>query len=303
MNGSATTVELAELLALERLARNMRLQPLRRVVQRSGAHASRMQGRGVDYRESRRYQAGDDVRHIDWRVTARSGSTHTKIFQEEREQALLLVMDFNPSMRFGTRQRLKSVQAARVAALLAWLATSRGGRVGVLGYGGGIDAEVRPAAGQRGTLRVLRWLRDMDAAAGKDSSELAAALPRLRHVARPGTQLLLLSDGASLDEASWAPLTSLSTRHEMRLLLLGDALELQTPPPARYSIVQGGRHFQVDLSRPGQRALWRDWFDSRHANLAQRCRQARIGLHQVRGDDDLRVALAPLLRRGRSYAS
>lgn len=297
-SGSATTVKLGELLALAPLARSMRLQPVRQVAQRSGGHVSSLPGRGVDYRESRAYQAGDDVRHIDWRVTARTGKTHTKIYQEEREQALLLVVDFNPSMRFGTRQRLKSVQAARVAALLAWLVTAAGDRVGVLGYGGGIDGELRPVAGQRGALRVLRWLRDADAAAGGHSSALATALPRLRHVARPGSRLLLLSDGASLDDASWAPLAGLSARHDLRLVHLCDALELETPPAGRYSIVQNDRHYQVDLSDPRQRVAWRDWFDTRRAELARRCRQARIGLHEVRGDDDLRVALSPLLRRG-----
>mgnify|MGYP002151030683 FL=1 len=84
----------------------------------------------MEFAEARSYQYGDDVRHIDWRVTARTGTTHTKLFREERERPVMLVLDLSRRMFFGTRQRLKSVQAARIAALTGWRALLRGDRVG-----------------------------------------------------------------------------------------------------------------------------------------------------------------------------
>lgn len=297
-SGSATVVELGELVALAPLARSMHLQPLRQPVQRSGAQVSSLRGRGVDFRESRAYQAGDDVRHIDWRVTARTGQTHTKVFQEEREQAVLLVMDFNPSMRFGSRERFKSVQAARLAALLAWLTVAQGDRIGVLGFGGGIDAEARPMGGQQGALRTLRQLRDADAAAAPVVNEFSTAMPRLRRLARPGTAVTIFSDGWDVDDACWPALGRLALRHEVTIVRLCDALELETPPPGRYVMAHEGERREIDLSDERQRLAWRGWFDSRRAGLAQRCRQHRIAMHEVRTDDGLRVALTPFLRRG-----
>jgi Uncharacterized conserved protein (some members contain a von Willebrand factor type A (vWA) domain) len=101
----------------------------------SGLHDSRFRGRGMDYLESRAYQAGDDIRNMDWRVTARTGIAHTKLFQEERERPIYLLVDNNPSMRFATRGQFKSVIAAQIAAALGWSAVQQGDRVGVMTFG------------------------------------------------------------------------------------------------------------------------------------------------------------------------
>ena len=95
----------------------------------AGAYRSRFRGRGVDFLESRNYQPGDDIRNMDWRVTARTGKPHTKIFQEERERPVLIVLDAGPSLFFGTRRQLKSVAAGKMAAAIAWAAVRRGDRI------------------------------------------------------------------------------------------------------------------------------------------------------------------------------
>src|ERR1700722_13838250 len=110
---SATHVSLDELIAMRLRARRF-ARPARRVSgNRSATHGSRFRGRGVDYVESREYQPGDDIRQMDWRVTARSGRPHTKLFQEEREQSRLLIIDMNPSMRFGFISMIKSILCSR----------------------------------------------------------------------------------------------------------------------------------------------------------------------------------------------
>ena len=122
----------------------------------AGAYRSRFRGRGVDFVESRNYLPGDDIRNMDWRVTARTGKPHTKIFQEERERPVLVVLDASPSLYFGTRTRLKSVAAGQLAAAVAWASVRRGDRIGAFLLAPGAHRELRPTGGRRGAMRVFR---------------------------------------------------------------------------------------------------------------------------------------------------
>jgi uncharacterized protein (DUF58 family) len=287
-------VALDELLALSAQARGSSLAEVRRsAAARTGLHASRWRGRGVDFRESRIYQAGDDIRHMAWRVTARSGKPHTKLFEEEREHGLLLMLDFNAGMRFGTRVRFKSVQAARVASLLAWMATNAGDRVGVIGFGGGIRGEVKPAGGRRGVLQVLRALRDWDHAAGAETETLASALERARRLLRPGTRLILLSDGYSADDTAWPVLARCAGRHELGCILVSDVLEQAPPPPGRYALSSGGERRMLDF---GNRQLREEW-PTPFVEMRERMRRefTRLGARVVElaTDADVRRAIAP----------
>lgn len=121
--------ELNELIDLRRYAQSIRYQPEGRAI-RAGNHLSKLRGRGMDFAEVRNYQAGDEIRHMEWRVTARTGRPHVKIYQEERERPVVILADFNPSMIFGTRVAFKSVVAARLAAMLVWTVIKQGDRVG-----------------------------------------------------------------------------------------------------------------------------------------------------------------------------
>jgi uncharacterized protein (DUF58 family) len=301
---NATCVALDELIALgafahgASLARNRRSPALR-----TGASSSRWRGRGVDFRESRIYQPGDEIRHMDWRVTARSGKPHTKLFEEEREQGLLLAMDLNPGMRFGTRVRFKNVQAARAAALLAWMASAAGDRVGALGFGGGVDGEVKPAGGRRGVLHVLRALRDWDAGTdGAMQQPLSRALARVRHLLRPGMRLVLLSDGFSADAEAAQLLPQIAGRHEIAVVLVRDALELEPPPPGRYALHLGSARRILDFSDFGVRKAWTERFAASRERLRGVCSKLGIRVIELDAHADLRRALAPLLARNRHSA-
>ncbi len=129
--GDGLRPQLAELVALRRLAQRPP-PPRRGRVGNAGQAPSPLRGRGMEYAESREYVPGDDARHIDWRVTARTGRAHTKLFQAERERVSLIVADTSPALYFGTRVRFKSVQAARAGAVAAWSAQRRGDRIGAL---------------------------------------------------------------------------------------------------------------------------------------------------------------------------
>jgi uncharacterized protein (DUF58 family) len=185
-------VSTADLIGLRRRAEGLRLtarEPTRSVL--AGGHRSPFRGRGMDYQESRHYQPGDDIRNMDWRITARAGRPHVKVYEEERERPVIVLVDLSPSMFFGTRGAFKSVAAARVAALVGWAAIARGDRIGALLFGSSLpvpasrnaspspgtsslaapafrDAspslgvgghhELQPAGGRRAVMRLIRNL-------------------------------------------------------------------------------------------------------------------------------------------------
>lgn len=160
--GDGTEVDLPALIALRQEAKHLDIAPRGKVLAtRSGGHLSRFRGRGMEFDESRIYQPGDDPRNMDWRVTARTTRPHVKLFREERERPVWLLVDMGPAMRFGTRVAFKSVIAARAAALLAWAAADRGDRVGGLVFDESRHFERRPAARTRGLLPLLNALSDL----------------------------------------------------------------------------------------------------------------------------------------------
>jgi uncharacterized protein (DUF58 family) len=230
----------------------------------SGRAASPMRGRGMEYAESREYALGDDSRHIDWRLTARSGKTHTKLFQAERERLTLLVADTAPSLYFGTRVRFKSVQAARAGAIAAWAAIRDGDRIAAL-RGSTAEAPVPPAAGARGALRVLDALARWYAGPQADDLGLAVALDHARRLLRPGSRLLVLADPASIGLVPERMWPALAMHHEVTVLLITDPLE-RDPPRATLPFVHGdagqssGERLELDLADSVERARWREEF-------------------------------------------
>lgn len=268
---------LAELLALRAAAQGRR-PPRRGRHGMSGPAPSPQRGRGMEYAESREYVAGDDVRHIDWRVTARSGTPHTKLFQAERERFTLVVADTSPSLYFGTRVRFKSVQAARAGAIAAWAAVGDGDRIAAL-RGSSKEAPVPPAGGPRGALRVLdalvRWYgADGEPKPPDDDAGLAVALDHARRLLRPGSRLVVLADPASVAAIPAQRWPALSAHCEVVVLLLVDPME-RKPPQAALPFAAGGagavRHrVELDLAVAAQRQRWRHEFEAPvEAALAQ----------------------------------
>lgn len=251
-------VSLAELIALRARVGRARMAPLSTRAARYGQQSSRLYGRGMDYAESRVYQAGDDVRRLDWRLTARSGKLHTKLFQEDREGSLLVLLDTHASMVFGTRRRFKSVQAARAAALAAWFATRAGERVGMLAFGG-VDHLLRPQAGARGALAVCGALAQWDEASTRSDRQqpLSDALTRAAHVSHGASRVLLVSDGFSCDAAARERLLDLTRHAAAGVLVVADPLELALAPPGRYPLEHAGERREVLLQSARQRSDFR----------------------------------------------
>lgn len=307
----AYRVDTDDLLALR--ASGIRLKPPRARPARSalaGAHRSRFHGRGMDYRESRHYQAGDDIRNMDWRITARSGHPHVKVFDEERERPIVVLVDFSSSMFFASQGVFKSVQAARLAALIGWSAIAHGDRVGGLLFTdtsrAGHHQELSPAGGRRGQMRLIRALvesgspdtvlRDgvsASTAAGADG--ISAALLRLRRVARPGSLVFLLSDFYATDADSERHLRQLARHNDVHALQLIDPLELAPPPPGRYSISDGRRRAVVDTRVRGEQDRYAAHLDHHHRRVRELTETNGIGLTRCLTTDDPLDCLSGLM--------
>lgn len=248
---------LAELVAL-RAAAHGRRPPRRGRHGVSGQALSTLRGRGMEYAESREYAQGDDARHIDWRLTARSGKPHTKLYQAERERLTLIVADTAPALYFGTRVRFKSVQAARAGAVAAWAAVRDGDRIAAL-RGSTSEPPVPPAAGPRGALRVLDALVRWYARPPQDDGGLALALDHASRLLRPGSRMLVLADPASIATVPARRWPELAMHGEVVVLLLGDPLE-RDPPRAALPFATGAHRVELDLGAAAQRQRWRNAF-------------------------------------------
>jgi uncharacterized protein (DUF58 family) len=299
-----------ELIALRLAARKLPLgsrRPALAIV--AGGHRSPFRGRGMDYQESRNYQAGDDIRHMDWRVTARSDRPHIKLYREERERPVVVLADLSPSMFFATRGSFKSVVAARAAALIAWAAAHNGDRIGALLSNGG-HRELRPRAGRRGAMHLIRALAEacdpsrgsaaqLSAARAEAGSRddvetgLTAALGRLRRVARPGSLVVMIGDFYTLDEAAERHLGRLRLHNDLLALQVLDPLELAPPPPGRYAVTDGRRGMLLEATDRGVRSHYEDWFRARHRELEERLRRHAVPLLRLTTEDDV----AEVLRR------
>ena len=285
---------LAELIALRGEAGRLRLGPHGKVLAtRGGGHLSRFRGRGMEFDESRVYQPGDEVRNMDWRVTARAGAPHVKLFREERERPLWLLVDLGPSMRFGTRVAFKSLVAAKAAALLAWAAADQGDRVGGLVFDETRHFERRPAARAQGLLPLLKALAEgpqADARGGHPG--ITAAVGQLVHLVRPGSLLFLLSDFAGLSPDSGAWLARLGAGCELVLVQIYDPLEMAPPPPGAYPVSDGRRLGWVDTSTASQRAAWYQRFADHRAVLEDLSRRHQAHLLSLSTQEPVGMALA-----------
>ncbi len=285
-------VGLTELIALRGQARRLDLSPRGRVLAtRSGGHLSRFRGRGMEFDESRVYQPGDDPRNMDWRVTARAGTPHVKLFREERERPVWLLVDQGPSMRFGTRVAFKSVVACQAAALLGWAAVDRGDRVGGLVFDEARHLERRPAARTIGLLPLLERLADRHQEGARGHASVVEAAEHLVRLVRPGSLVILISDFAGLTEQGrW--LAQLGAGNELVLVTVSDPLEIDAPPPGRYPVADGGRFGLLDLTRSRLRNAYRERYRQRAETLERLARRHRAHLLALTTDRPVGPALA-----------
>ncbi len=293
--------DLDELAALRGPARGLSLRARRPALARlQGGHRSAQRGRGLEFEEVRLYAAGDDARNIDWRVTARRGRPHTKLFREERERPVWLVADLHPGLFFGSRRQFKSAVLLRAAALLAWVAALGGDRVGAVIVDGANTAQVFPPRGREaGVLPVLEALvttqprqPGLPAPGG-----LHAAVRMLRPLLKPGSLVLLLSDFAGLDQATEDLLAGTTAHNDVRLLWITDPLESGGLPAGNYRVGLPGRLWWLDGER--SRTPWQEAWRAREQRLKEMATRLSLPLSRLATHDGVLEALVALLKEPR----
>lgn len=259
---------------------------------RAGNHLSPFRGPGIDYDESRVYVPGDDPRTMDWRVTARAAQAHVKVFREERERPVWLLVDQRAGMHFATRVAFKSVIAARAAALLGWAAVERGERVGGLVFDEAGHVHRRPEPRQHALLALLRALSTAPPPArGRGCRSLAAAVEQLLRLPVRGGTVYVVSDFAGADtDAGW--LERLTQRCDVALVAIHDPIEETAPPPGRWPILGPAGRRVVDTASAGRRAWYERGFRRRRERLTEMALRRGAHLLTLRTDWPVGASLA-----------
>ncbi|MBD8680589.1 DUF58 domain-containing protein [Pseudomonas sp. CFBP 13719] len=279
-------ISLAELIEMRHRVREVQL--FSTPAQRSpliGLHHSKLRGRGVDFDQVRVYQAGDDVRSIDWRVTARTQEPHTKLFHEERERPIFILVEQSRRLFFGSGQMFKSVLAAQAAALIGWAALGHNDRVGGLVFGDGEHYEIKPRRSKQSLLQLLNRLvrvnQSLHTEALPEKDALGMALRRAREVLRPGSLAIVICDERALTDGAEQQLSLLSRHCDLLLLPVSDPLDHALPAAGLLRFAQRGRQMEIDTLNPEMRLAYRALSEARIA------RWERLG-------QKLRVLLMPL---------
>lgn len=221
--------ELSRLVALQFKARGYSFlprQPVHSLL--SGRHGSRIRGRGLNFEEIRAYRPGDDVRAIDWKVTARMRSPHSRVFTEERDRPVLLLVDQRIDMFFGSREYMKSVSAAETAALAAWRVLAQGDRVGALVFNDQDMEQVRPHRSHNTVMQILRAIAHMNHALRADSPQrsnpamLNQVLDKALRLATHDHLVVIISDFSGADAHSEQMLIRLSAHNDVLAALIHD---------------------------------------------------------------------------------
>ena len=298
VNGITCTTE--ELLDLRHTARSLIGKSSQKAYSiMAGSTLSRFRGRGMDYAESRIYTPGDDIRSIDWRVTARSGKTHTKLYAEERDRPVMTLVDFSPSLYFGTKEAFKSVIAARLAATIAWTATFNGDRIGGTLLTPDNKFDLRPQAGRKGVLTLIHALVKATTPP-KICQDLTSSLEQVLHhgvrTIRPGSRIFLISDFYHYDKHLEVNLSRLCRHNDLILCQVIDPLELKAPPPGLYNITNGQKQAQLNTKATTVRQNYSEKFNQRQQNLSRVANNLKLPYIKIVSGDDI----AGIMRRGLS---
>jgi len=264
-------VTLDHLRALEGQARGLSFlprQPARSVL--NGRHVSRMRGRGLNFEELRDYMPADDVRSIDWKVTARTGKPYVRVFTEERDRPTLIVVDQRMSMFFGSELNMKSVTAAECAALAAFAILAQGDRVGGIVFGDTLLAEVRPARSRRALNQFLAGLAEANQLLGPDAPNVEPqsindVLRAVSRIAPRNHLVIVISDFDVIDDQTDKLVSGLSRHNDLVLGLVTDPFADQLPADAKLVISDGVLQASIDTA------------DSKVHRDLQNLAQARIG--------------------------
>ncbi len=287
-NGITCTT--AELLDLRHKAHSLLGQSSQKAYSiMSGSMLSKFRGRGMDYAESRIYTPGDDIRSIDWKVTARSDKTYTKLYMEERDHPIMTLVDFSPSLYFGTKEAFKSVIAARLAATIAWTAALNSDRIGGILLTAEERFDLRPKGGRKGVLALIHALAK--ATQQNLTKESTPFLEQILHHAirtiRPGSRIFLISDFYNFDQNLEQSLSRLHRHNDLILCQIIDPLELEAPVPGVYNISDGKNRSRLNTKTADLRQAYSRILNQQREKLNRIATALRIPYLKIVSGSDI----------------
>lgn len=265
---------------IQRKVRRIEIVSARLVTeQMAGEYHSVFKGQGMEFEEVRPYIEGDEIRSIDWNVTARAGDLHVKRFREEREMTVFIVVDVSASCRFGTRGEFKSELMAEVSAVLAFASIANNDRVGLLLCSDRIELLIPPRKGKRHVLRLVRDVLGFQPAA--TGTQLGLALDHLRHVLHRRSVVFVISD--FFDLGIEASLAGVARRHDVISIAVDDPFEADLPNVGMIEVVDSetGSTQVVDTSDPLLRREYRSRYKQRRQARRQMMNRNEVGLIEL----------------------
>ncbi|MFR0687913.1 DUF58 domain-containing protein [Enterobacterales bacterium AE_CKDN230030158-1A_HGKHYDSX7] len=300
---------LDQLMLLEHRVRGLSFlsrQPLSSVL--SGSHAARLRGRGLSFDELRQYNPGDDLRHLDWRASLRYGKPFVRSYTEERDRPTLLLVDQRMSMYFGSQRSFKSVVAAELAALGAWMALQAGDRVGGIVFGDQRLDYIRPLRSRARVeslcATVVRHNHALHATATEEDEpgQLDRALRECLGVAGHDSLIVIISDFAGVTQQTLQLLRQLSAHNDVLALLVFDPIALKLPDRGRVTVSQGELQVELEVGRQQVHRPLGEFLSGRLQEVALLLRRSQVplmmfssgrdSLEQLRGELG-RLAVAP----------
>jgi uncharacterized protein (DUF58 family) len=280
------SVSLPELIKLRGNAIHFPLTGINKWLTHTGQTLTHMRGRGVEFDATREYQAGDDIRSMAWRVTARSLKPHIKVYHEEKERPVWLAMDLSPSLYFGTRCMFKSVSSIRQATMLGWSFLLKRERIGALIASEHKMQVYRPHSDERHFLTILHALSECSRLhpAFDQNNYLHNLLLTLQQQARAGNLIYILSDFFQFDGEIQKLIVHIAQRAQVILTFVYDPFEAEPPPPYQYVLTDGQQKVLFNMDNLQSRLEYQQQFEMKKNNLIAFSRQHNIGLHILRTD-------------------
>ena len=303
---SGVYADLQELIRLKYKAQGFSFfprQPVHSIL--AGRHASRLRGRGLNFEELRGYLPGDDIRNIDWKVTARTQKPHVRVYTEEKDRPALLLVDQRSSMFFGSQRSMKSVAAAETAALAAWRILDSGDRVGAIIFDEQNIEEIRPHRSDSRVMQILesvvRFNKQLPADQTKSSDKTESSnqfnivLESAKRLAKHDYLVILISDCFGADQQSGRIITSMCQHNDMIVGFIYDPLESEMPNVGRTVVSDGDLQLELDTGNADLRKKFKEQFDDRLERAKHFSRTREIPLLPIHTGEEVATQIRKLL--------
>ncbi len=262
----------------------------------AGQYHSAFKGRGMAFSEVREYQYGDDIRDIDWNVTARYNKPYVKVFEEERELTVMLLVDVSASQDFGTHLSVKRDVVTEIAATLAFSAIQNNDKIGVIFFSDKIEKFIPPKKGKKHILYIIRELINFQAESPK--TDMGMALKFLTNAIKKRCTTFMISDFIDVKDY-YNALTIANRKHDIVALQVYDSLETQLPSVGLMKILDaetGSEHW-IDTSSRKVRQTYKDWWQKQQESMQTSFNRSKVDSVSVRTDEDYVKALLALFKK------